>query len=37
MMVGKTVGGIRQEMIENPEENRTIADIHIGKVIKKYS
>jgi CO dehydrogenase maturation factor len=34
MMVGKTVGGIRQDIIENPEEKRRIADEHIRTVIR---
>ncbi|MBC8392018.1 MAG: AAA family ATPase [Deltaproteobacteria bacterium] len=34
MMVAKTVGGIRQDIIENPGEKRRIADTHIGTVIK---
>jgi len=35
MMVGKTVGGIRQDIIENPEEKRRVADTHIGTVIRE--
>ena len=34
MMAGKTVGGLRQDIIENPEEKRRIADEHIRTVIK---
>ena len=33
MTVNKTVGDFRREIIENPEEKRRIADLHMGTVI----